>query len=60
VQIDRGEAQVAMAQLALDDVDRHASTRELDRMRVPQLMRSEPTPTSPTPVCSTSVDSRSA
>jgi hypothetical protein len=33
-----------MSQLALDDVQRHALARELQRVRVAQLMRSEPAP----------------
>jgi hypothetical protein len=33
-----------MPELALDDVDRHSFTRELDRVRVPQLMGREPPP----------------
>jgi hypothetical protein len=33
-----------MPELALDDVDRHSFARELDGMRVTQLMRSEPAP----------------
>jgi hypothetical protein len=33
-----------LAELALDDVERHAFTRELERMRVAQLMRREPAP----------------
>jgi hypothetical protein len=33
-----------MAELALDDVQRHALTRELERVRVAQLVRREPTP----------------
>ena len=32
------------SELALDDVDRHSFARELDGMRVTQLMRSEPAP----------------
>ena len=31
-----------MPELALDDVDRHSLTSELDGVRVPQLMRREP------------------
>jgi hypothetical protein len=33
-----------MPELPLDHVDRHPLSCELDRMRVPQLMRSEPPP----------------
>src|ERR1700674_1600470 len=33
-----------MAELALDDVDRDAFARELDRVRVPKLVRREPPP----------------
>jgi hypothetical protein len=33
-----------MAELALNDVERHALTGELERVRVAQLMRREPAP----------------
>ena len=33
-----------MAELALDDVQRHALAGELERVRVAQLMRREPAP----------------
>ena len=33
-----------MAELALDDVQRHALAGELDRVRVAQLVRGEPAP----------------
>jgi hypothetical protein len=39
VQIDRRDAEVAVAQLALDNVQRHAFARELDGVRVPELVR---------------------
>ena len=38
MQVDGGHAEVLVAELALDDVQRHAFARELDRVRVPQLM----------------------
>jgi hypothetical protein len=38
LQIGRGRAQVGVAELALDDVDRDAFAGELDRVRVAQLM----------------------
>jgi hypothetical protein len=34
----------ACPQLALDDVQRHALTRKLERVRVAQLVRGEPAP----------------
>jgi hypothetical protein len=33
-----------MPELALDDVERHALARELERVRVAQLVRREPAP----------------
>jgi hypothetical protein len=38
-QMDRRHAEVAVADLALDDVERHALAAELDRVRVTQLVR---------------------
>jgi hypothetical protein len=35
LEMDRRDAEVAMAELALDDVERHARTRELDGVCVP-------------------------
>jgi hypothetical protein len=43
-EIDRGRAEICMSQLPLDDVQRHALARELQRVRVARLMRSEPAP----------------
>jgi hypothetical protein len=40
----RSDAEVGVAELALNDVERHALTRRLTRMRVTQLMRSEASP----------------
>src|SRR5215211_1104678 len=44
LQIDRSGAEIQMPQLPLDDVQRHPLAGELERMRVPQLVRSEPAP----------------
>jgi hypothetical protein len=44
LQVDRRDAEVAVAKLALDHDQRHALARELDGMRVPELMRREPPP----------------
>jgi hypothetical protein len=41
LQIDRGDPEVAVSELALDDDQRHALTGHLDRVGVAQLMRSE-------------------
>jgi hypothetical protein len=38
-QVDRRHAEVAVAELALDDVEGHALAAELDRVRVTQLVR---------------------
>jgi hypothetical protein len=38
-QVDRRDREVSVAQLALDDEQRHASARHLDRVSVSQLMR---------------------
>jgi hypothetical protein len=43
-QVDAGRAEVGVSQLALDDVQQHALTRELNGVRVTQLVRGEPTP----------------
>ena len=40
-QVDRGHPQVAVAELALDDVERHAFAGQLDRVRVTELVRGE-------------------
>ncbi|MEA2243233.1 MAG: hypothetical protein QOD24_2789 [Solirubrobacteraceae bacterium] len=37
LEVDRGDAEVSVPQLALDDVQRHAFPRHLDGMRVTQL-----------------------
>jgi len=44
LQVDRGGAEVGAAQLSLDDVQRHALSGELNRVRVTQLMRCEAPP----------------
>jgi hypothetical protein len=44
LQVDRRRAEIHMTQLALDDVQRHAFARELERMGVAQLVRREPAP----------------
>ena len=44
LEIDRRHAEVAVAELALDDVQRHALARELERVRVAQLVGREPAP----------------
>jgi hypothetical protein len=41
LQIDRGDAEVAVSELALDDDQRHAFAGHLDRVCVAQLVRSE-------------------
>jgi len=41
LEVDGGHAEVAVAELALDDVERHAFVSELDRMRVAKLVRRE-------------------
>src|SRR4051794_10471465 len=38
LQVDRGHAEVAVPELALDDVQRYALAKQLQRMRVPQLV----------------------
>jgi hypothetical protein len=42
-QVDRGDGEVGVPELALDDEQRHAFARHLHRVRVSELMRSEPT-----------------
>jgi hypothetical protein len=42
LEIDAGDPQIAMAELPLDSHQRHALVRELDSVRMPQLMRREP------------------
>jgi hypothetical protein len=44
LQVDRRGAEIHMPQLALDDVQRHALTGELERVRVTHLVRREPAP----------------
>jgi hypothetical protein len=44
LQVDRRGAEIGVAELALDDVERNALARELERMRVAQLMRREAAP----------------
>ena len=41
LQIDRGHAEVAVPESALDDVQRHALARQFERVRVAQLVRRE-------------------
>jgi hypothetical protein len=40
--IERRDAEVAVAELALNDDQRHPFTRQLDRVGVPELMRRDP------------------
>lgn len=44
LQVDAGDAEVRVSKLPLDYDERDAFVRHLDRMSVPQLMRSEPAP----------------
>ena len=44
LEVDRGDAEVGVAKLALDDVERDALVCHLDRVRVPQLMRCKAPP----------------
>jgi hypothetical protein len=44
LQVDRRGAEVGLPELALHDVERHALTRELERMRMAQLVRREAAP----------------
>ena len=41
LQIDRGNPEVRVAELPLDHVERYALASQLDRVRVPKLMRRE-------------------
>src|SRR5215207_462562 len=41
LQVDRRDAEVAVAELALDDDQRHAFASQLDGVRVPELVRRE-------------------
>jgi hypothetical protein len=47
LQVDGGRAEVGVAELALEHVERHALAGELDGMRVAQLVRREPAPDAP-------------
>ena len=42
LEVDRGDAEVAVAELALNDDERHAFASHLDGVGVAQLMRGEP------------------
>jgi hypothetical protein len=44
LEIDAGGAEVGMAELALDDVQRHALAGQLEGVRVAQLVRRKPAP----------------
>src|SRR5215211_179531 len=44
LQVGRGDAEIAVAELALDHVQRHALAGHLDRMCVTELVRCEPAP----------------
>ena len=44
LEVDRGRAEVGVAELALDDVQRHALSGELKGMRVAQLVRRQAPP----------------
>jgi len=41
-QVHRGDPEIGMPRLTLDDQQRHALSRHLDGVRVAQLMRREP------------------
>jgi hypothetical protein len=41
LQVDAGDTEVAVAELALDDLQRHAFARQLDGVRVAELVRRE-------------------
>jgi len=43
-QVDRGDAEVGVPELALDDDQRHRLAAHLDRVRVAQLVRREAPP----------------
>jgi hypothetical protein len=42
LQVDRRDAEIAVAELALDDDQRYAFASELDGVRMPELVRREP------------------
>jgi hypothetical protein len=44
LEVDRGDAEVAVAELALDDDELYAFVGHFDGMSVPELMWSEPSP----------------
>src|SRR3954453_20873873 len=44
LQVDRGRAEVRVPELALDDVERHALAREVERVGVPELVRGKAPP----------------
>ena len=44
MEVDRGHAEVAVPELALDDVQRHAFTQELEGVRVTELGGREASP----------------
>src|SRR5215207_1593834 len=44
LEVDRGDAEVGVTELALDDDDRHALARHLDGVRVAQLVWREASP----------------
>jgi hypothetical protein len=44
LRVDRGDAEVAVAELALDDDQRHAFAGQLDGVRVSELVRLEVPP----------------
>jgi len=41
LQVDRGDSEIRVAELPLDDVERHALTGHLDGVRVSELVRRE-------------------
>jgi hypothetical protein len=43
-QIHGGDPEIRVPELTLDHDQRHAFTRHLDRVRMPQLVRCEPSP----------------
>jgi hypothetical protein len=44
LQVDRGRAEIGVAELALDDVERDSLAGEFDRVGMAQLVRREPAP----------------
>ena len=44
LQVDRGDPEIRMAELALDHIQRHPFPRHLNRVRVAELMRGEASP----------------